>query len=212
MPAAFMAAWAGTGLLIGTALEIFYRRLLPSTPAGLQAARLTAPPLTALAFDALTWRFGPQFELLPYSVFAALGVALSVIDLTEQRLPSQLIYPGIALLSVLLATSAILHSKGPDLLRAVAGMAVLTTFYLVLAVVSRGGLGAGDVKLGGLLGLALGWLSWPALLTATFLAWFTAALGWLILRVTRHLSCDSQMPMGPFLMLGTLLTITFIPI
>lgn len=212
MPVAFMASWATTGLLIGTALGIFYWRLLPSTPAGPQAASLAAPPLTALAFAALAWRFGPQFELLPYSVLATLGVALGTVDLIEQRLPSLLIYPGIALLTILMATMAVRYSRGPDLLRALAGMAILAAFYLVLALISDGGLGAGDVKLGGLLGLALGWLSWPVLLTATFLGWSAAAIGWLLLRTTRRQSPDSLIPMGPFLILGTLLTITLMTI
>jgi leader peptidase (prepilin peptidase)/N-methyltransferase len=208
MPAAFIVSWTGTGFLIGTALGAFYRRLLTSAPAGLRAARIAAPPLTALAFGGLAWRFGHQFDLLPYSVLAALGVALGLIDLIEQRLPSLLIYPGIALVSVLLTTSAILHSRGPDLLRALAGMAILAAFYLVLALVSGGGLGAGDVKLGGLLGLALGWLSWSALLTATFLGWFAAALIWLLLRITRRQPRDALLPMGPFLLVGALATIS----
>jgi leader peptidase (prepilin peptidase) / N-methyltransferase len=45
-------------------------------------------------------------------------------------------------------------------------MAILAAFYLILALISGGGLGAGDVKLGGLLGLTLAWLSWAALVDA----------------------------------------------
>lgn len=212
MPVAFIASWAGAGILVGAALAIFSQRLLTSVPTSPLTARLAAPSLTALAFGGLAWRFGHQFDLLPYSVLAALGVALSLIDLAEQRLPSLLIYSGIALVGSLLATSAILHSRGPDLLRALTGMVLLAAFYLVLALSSRGGLGAGDVKLGGLLGLALGWLSWSALVTATFLGWYTAVLMWLLLRVTRHRPPGSLLPMGPFLLIGALLTIVLIPI
>lgn len=208
MPTAFITSWAGTGILVGAAVTALYRRLFTSTPAGLQTARLAAPPLTALAFGGLAWRFGYHFDLLPYSALAALGVALGLIDLIEQRLPTLLIYPGIALIGALLATSAILHSRGPDLLRALAGMVLLAAFYLVLALVSGGGLGAGDVKLGGLLGLALGWLSWSALVTATFLGWFAAALIWLLLRITRRRPRDALLPMGPFLLVGALVTIS----
>ena len=212
MPAAFIASWAAAGVLVGAAQAAVYQRLLTSTPTGLRAARLAGPLLTALAFGGLAWRFGYQFDLLPYSVLAALGVALGVVDLIEQRLPSLLIYPGITLVSALLATSAILHSRGPDLLRALAGMVLLAAFYLVIALVSGGGLGAGDVKLGGLLGLALGWLTWSALVTATFLGWFTAALVWLLLRIIRRLSRDSLLPMGPFLLAGALITVSLTPI
>jgi leader peptidase (prepilin peptidase)/N-methyltransferase len=58
--------------------------------------------------------------------------------------------------------------------------ATLAAFYLILALVSGGGLGAGDVKLGGLLGLTLGRLSWSALVTATFLGWLAASVAQLV--------------------------------
>lgn len=212
MPDVLLASWAGTGILVGAVLAVYSRRLLTSAPSGLWVARPVAPLLTALAFGGLAWRFGQQFDLLPYSVLAALGVALSLIDLIEHRLPSVLVYSGVTLVGALLATSAIRHSRDPDFLRALAGMAILTAFYLVLALVSKGGLGAGDVKLGGLLGLALGWLSWSALVTATFLGWFAAVLTWLLLRAARRRPRGAVLPLGPFLLLGALLTISLTPI
>lgn len=207
MSAAFITAWTGAGVLTGAALALCYRRLLTTVPSAPRVTRLMATLLTAIAFGGLAWRFGHQFDLLPYSILAALGVTLGLIDLIEQRLPSVLVYSGAALVGALLATSAILHSRGPDFLRALAGMAILAAFYLVLALASGGGLGAGDLKLGGLLGLALGWLSWSALITATFLGWFAAALAWLILRLTRRQARGSPLPMGPFLVLGAFVAV-----
>jgi leader peptidase (prepilin peptidase)/N-methyltransferase len=104
-----------------------------------------------------------------------------------------------------------LHSSAWSFLRALTGMAILAMFYLLLALASGGGLGAGDVKLGGLLGLALGWLSWSAIVTATFLGWFAAALVWLLLRMTRGRPRGSLLPMGPFLLLGALITVGMMP-
>jgi leader peptidase (prepilin peptidase) / N-methyltransferase len=211
MPAAFITVWAGVGILVGLALVAFSRHLFTAPPPAARAMRLTAILLTALMFGALAWRFGYQFDVLAYSVLAALGVTLGVIDIVEQRLPSVLVFSGIALVGALLATSAILHSRGPDFLRALVGMAVIAAVYLVLALVSGGGLGAGDVKLGGLLGLALGWLSWPALVTATVLGWFAAALVWLLLCLIRRRPQGSLLPMGPFLLFGALITIIVMP-
>ncbi len=171
----------------------------------------TAPLLTAILFAILAWRFGPHFNLLPYSGLAAIGVALAVIDVIEQRLPSPLVYTGLVVVGALLATSALLHSALPRLLGALAGMAVLVVFYLVLALISRGGLGAGDVKLGGLLGLALGWLGWPALVTATFLGWCAAAVVWLVLRVAGRRARDSLLPMGPFFLAAALVVVCTAP-
>jgi leader peptidase (prepilin peptidase) / N-methyltransferase len=211
MSPVLVASWTGAGILVGAALAAYSRRLLASAPTGVLMPGLAAMLLTASAFGGLAWRFGYQFDLLPYSVFAAVGIALSLIDLIEQRLPSVLVYSGVVLVGALLAMSAVLQSRGVDLLRALAGMAILVAFYLVLALASGGGLGAGDVKLGGLLGLALGWLGWSALVTATFLGWLAAALAWLVLRVARRRPRGSLLPMGPFLMLGALLTISGLP-
>lgn len=137
--------WAAGGLVIGATLTLWMRKLLTSRRPGLTAADWIAPLLTAILFGILAWRFGPHFRLLPYSGLAAIGIALAVIDVIEQRLPSPLVYCGLAVVGALLATSTALHSTMPSLLRALAGMAALMVFYLVLALVSGGGLGAGDL-------------------------------------------------------------------
>ncbi len=76
--------------------------------------------------------FRSALDLLPYSSLAAISVALAVIDVIEQRLPSPLVYSGLAVVGALLAMSAALHATLPSLLRALAGMAVVVVFYLVL--------------------------------------------------------------------------------
>jgi leader peptidase (prepilin peptidase) / N-methyltransferase len=165
-------------------------------------AKWIAPLLTAILFGILAWRFGAHLDLLPYSCLAAGGVALAVIDVVEQRLPSPLIYSSFAVVAVMFAVSAILHGSGSNFLRALAGMAILATFYLILALVSRGGLGAGDVKLGGVLGLAMGWQNWSTILIGTILGWSLAALVRLAFRLSGRWQRDSAMSLGPFLLVG----------
>jgi leader peptidase (prepilin peptidase)/N-methyltransferase len=211
MPVVVIASWTAVGLAVGCGLAANVERLLTTAPRGPSKTDRVVPLVTALAFGVLAGRFGLQFDLLPYSVLAALGVMLGLIDLIEQRLPSALIYSGVALIGALLATAAVAQSRGTEFGRALTGMVVLAALYLVLAVASRGGLGAGDVKLGGLLGLALGWLSWSALLAATFLGWLAAALAWLVLCSIGRRPNDSALPMGPFLLLGAFVTVTAMP-
>lgn len=211
MPVAVIVSWTAVGLAVGCVPALNVERLLTTAPSGPSRMDTVVPLVTALAFGVLAGRFGLQFDLLPYSVLAALGVVLGLIDLIEQRLPSVLIYSGVALIGALLAIAAVAQSRGSEFGRALAGMMVLAAFYLVLAMASRGGLGAGDVKLGGLLGLVLGWLSWSALLVATFLGWLAAALVWLVLRSIGRTPNDSALPMGPFLLLGALVTTVVMP-
>ena len=56
------------------------------------------------------------------------------------------------------------------LLRAAIGMAALYAFYFVLRFVRPDGMGGGDVKLAGVVGIYLGWLGWGALAVGAFAA------------------------------------------
>lgn len=162
--------------------------------------------LTGLLFAVLAWRLDSAIALLSYSYLAAVLVPLAIVDLAEQRLPSVVVLPSYLVLGATFSADAVLESSYHNLLRSMAGMVILAAVYLVLAL-TTGGLGAGDVKLAGLLGLALGWWSWAALLTGTFLGWLLAVMARVALRATGRLDRNDPMPLGPFLALGALATI-----
>ncbi|MEU0470483.1 A24 family peptidase [Amycolatopsis sp. NPDC006131] len=192
-------AAAGAGLALGL-------RVLP--PAWALGARewVASAVLTAALFAAVGWRFGWGIDLVAYSTFSLVVVPLALLDFVEQRLPSVLILAGLLALGTIFGLGAVLAAGYADFLRAVAGMAVLGLAYLVLAL-AVGGLGAGDVKLAGLLGLALGWQSWTAIMLGTVAGWLLAAVARLVLRATGRMSRDAPMPLGPYLALGALVTI-----
>jgi leader peptidase (prepilin peptidase)/N-methyltransferase len=206
-----IATWAMVGAGTGAIVSVGTRRLLSHQSSSALTSTWTGALLTAFLFGTLAWGLGSRFGLLPVSYLAAVGVPLAVIDILEQRLPTRLVMPSIAVLATLYAVGSVLHPEDlSDLVRAVLGAGVLVAFYLVLALASRGGLGAGDVKLGGVLGLVLGWSGWSVLIAATFLGWFAAAV-WLVARVARRRPRNSPLPMGPFLLFGALLAITLVP-
>jgi prepilin signal peptidase PulO-like enzyme (type II secretory pathway) len=93
-------------------------------------------------------------------VLGALGVVLATVDLATKRLPDALVLPSYLAGLALLGVAAALTRDGTALLRALIGMATLFGFYLLLALVNPAGLGFGDVKLSGVLGLHLAWLGW----------------------------------------------------
>jgi leader peptidase (prepilin peptidase) / N-methyltransferase len=68
-------------------------------------------------------------------------------------------------------------------------------------------LGYGDVRLAALLGLALGWLGWAALLLALFAGLLLAAAGGGVLALSGRLQADHQLPFGPFLLGGAVLAV-----
>ena len=208
MSGVLIASWAGVGFVAGPALVRWAECLLTSVLSIPRAWRLAGFLPTGVVFGVLGWRFGHQFDLLPYSYLAAVGVALAVIDLAEHRLPTKLVLPSVAALCIFFVISAVLRAEVSGILRALVGMVALAAFYLVVALASGGGLGAGDVKLGGLLGLALGWQGWSAIVAGTFLGWFAAALMLMLLRAARRQPLGGQLPMGPFLLFGAFLAIS----
>jgi leader peptidase (prepilin peptidase)/N-methyltransferase len=173
-------------------------------------AATVSVPVTAVLFGLLAWRLGFGAELPAFSVMALIGVRLAMIDLAELRLPTALVLPLYPSISGLLGLAAVIDSAYLDLLRAVIGMIVLPGAYLTVALASRGGIGSGDIRLAGPVGLLLAWQSWTAVLIGTVLAFLYANIAVLARiakgRVIRHI----QVPFGP-VMLGGMFTTVLVP-
>ncbi|WP_162830343.1 prepilin peptidase [Amycolatopsis palatopharyngis] len=159
-----------------------------------------------MLFAALAAGFGHRWELVPYGVLAVVSVPLAITDIIEQRLSSALVLPlGITLLA-LFAVLAVAQADGASLLRAVLAMAALAGFHLVLALL-LGGLGAGDVKLSAVLGIATGWTGWPAVIGMLLLAYVTASLTVLLDRLRHRANRLEAIPLGPYLIFSAFVTI-----
>lgn len=168
-------------------------------------------PLVELAtcglFIAFAVRFGPHAVLPAFLYLAAVGVALAMIDLDVQRLPDVLTLPSYAVALVLLGIAAGAEGAGWPFARALIGMAVLFGFYAVLWLVYPAGMGLGDVKLSGVLGLYLGWLSWGALVVGAFSAFLVGAVVSVSVVLARGGGRKTKVPFGPFMLLGVLIAV-----
>jgi leader peptidase (prepilin peptidase)/N-methyltransferase len=82
---------------------------------------------------------------------------------------------------------------------AVAATAAIGAFFLAVHLVTRSGLGLGDVKLSVGIALALGW---PQALTATVLGLWAGGLWAALILITRRAERADGIPLGPFLVLG----------
>lgn len=163
--------------------------------------------VTAAVVALLLGRFAGLPDAAPFAFIGALGVALAAIDIAVQRLPDRLtllLYPGLIALFGL-ATAVDGHPS--HLLRALLGGLVLGGGYLVLAVLSRGQLGGGDVKLAGGIGIALGWLGWPTLLVGASLGFVLMGVVSLVLLIARRITLQHSMSFGPFMLGGALVAI-----
>jgi leader peptidase (prepilin peptidase)/N-methyltransferase len=141
--------------------------------------------------------------LVAYLYLMAISVALTAIDLDLHRLPNAIVLPGYAVGVVLLGVAGLLSSDLAALGRAGAGAAILFTFYFLLAFAYPGGMGFGDVKLAGVLGLFLGFLGWQHLIVGVAAAFILGGVLGLALILIGKASRKSGIPFGPWMLAGT---------
>ena len=140
--------------------------------------------------------------ILAYLYFAAISIVLTLIDIDTHRLPNAIVLPSYLVGGTLLATASLLSGDWIALLRAGIGMAALYTFYFVLRLVRAGGMGGGDVKLAGVVGMYLGYVGWGALAFGAFAAFLFGGVYGIALIVLRRAGRKSQIPFGPWMLLG----------
>jgi leader peptidase (prepilin peptidase) / N-methyltransferase len=147
------------------------------------------------ALFALAWlEFGPTLRFVVAAVLLAALVAITAIDLRHQIIPDAITLPGI--LAGITANVATRHLSWADV---ALGIVVGGGVFFLIIVASRGGMGAGDMKLGAMLGAFLGWkLAVFALMVGVVVGGALAvALMALGLRGRKD-----AIPFGPFLALG----------
>jgi leader peptidase (prepilin peptidase)/N-methyltransferase len=162
---------------------------------------------TAAVFVGLTISIGADVALPAFWYLGAIGVALAMIDIDVKRLPNVIVLPSYVVGAALLTFAAIVSSSYDALLRAGLGMAVLYGFYFLLVLVYPRGMGFGDVKLAGVLGLYLGWLGWAEVVTGAFLGFLFGGVVGGGLMLAHRAGRRSMIPFGPFMLAGALVAI-----
>jgi len=160
-------------------------------------------------FAAVTWRLlavDLPWALPAYLYLAAAGVALAMIDIDVKRLPNTIVLPSYAVVAILLTIAALGEQEWWPLARAAIGAAALFAFYFALAFAYPAGMGFGDVKLAGVLGALMGYLSWSALVIATFGAFLLGAIVGVALIATSRGGRKTAIPFGPFMIAAALIT------
>lgn len=177
--------------------------------AGISARYPAVELATGVLFGLFAIHFGAHADLAAYLYLAAVGIALAVIDLDHQRLPDPLTLPsyvvGAALLGIAAATGS--GGGGHDYVRALIGMAALFGFYGIVWFIYPAGMGLGDVKLSGVLGLYLAWLGWGQLVVGAFAAFLVGAVVSVSVVAARGGDRKTKVPFGPFMLIGVLIGI-----
>lgn len=165
-----------------------------------------APLLAAGTFCLLAAREGLTWGALEDLLWLAVFVQIAVFDLKHRLILDRITYPALALALVLSAVT-----PGVSFVRAVIGAAVVGGFFLLFHILSRRGIGLGDVKLAALIGAVTGLgFDSPSHLQAVYAVVFGVFLGGavaVLLLVTRIRSLRDPIPYGPFLCAGAALVL-----
>lgn len=160
---------------------------------------------TAVAFAAVVAWLGTSWAVPAYWYLATLTLALTLIDLDVRRLPDALVlpaYPAGAALLALATWGPGSPAVGDDFVRALLGALAMGGAYLLIFLVHPSGMGLGDVKLAGVLGLYLGWLGWGPLVVGWFAAFLLGGVVAIGLMAAGRAGRRTALPFGPWMLAG----------
>jgi leader peptidase (prepilin peptidase)/N-methyltransferase len=166
--------------------------------------------ITAVVFAVVAARLvalGLGSAVPAYLYFAGAGIALALIDVDVHRLPNVIVLPSYPIVAVLLTASAWWQHDWWSLGRAAIGAGALLAFYTVLALIRPDAMGLGDVKLSGIIGAMLAYLSWSALIIGAFLGFLIGAVIGVALIAAGRSGRKTAVPFGPFMIGGALLAV-----
>ena len=170
------------------------------TVAGLFAPTILAAPDTRSIVSGL-------LVLVAFLFLAAVSVALALIDIDVHKLPNAIVLPAYAVGAVLLSSASIVSGEYSVLLRAGIAMAALFLAYFLMAFLYPAGMGLGDVKLAGVLGLYLGWVGWGAVTVGALGAFILGGVYAFVLILGKRANRKSGIPFGPWMLVGAWLGI-----
>lgn len=149
--------------------------------------------VTGLLFVLALVKYGFTFSVLRSFVLFSIIVPATVIDLRHKIIPDELNLAG-----VILGLPLMLESR-EVLISSIIGFLAGGGLLFVIALLSRGGMGGGDIKLAAVLGLLLGW---KQLLVALFLAFVAGSVIGMAMLMLKLARLREPIPFGPYLALG----------
>jgi leader peptidase (prepilin peptidase) / N-methyltransferase len=224
MDLAVVIGAAVLGVLVGPLLVLLVDRVPAMAHAGApspelstmdpasrdRVVRLLAPVVLALAGA----RWGASLVVVPFLLLFAVLLVVSVIDLEHYRIPDRIVFPALAMSVPLIVVVTVIEGfPGEALRNALIGAVVYFGLLLIPHLVYPKGLGFGDVKLGLLMGLYLGWMYFDVFQAVSLVMWALVigsglgsliGVGYAVLRRRR-----AEFPFGPALAAGCILAVLF---
>lgn len=207
-------------VLSGT-LALLVPRLIASVPEPAEPADDKEPYADIAGRAGLWWRsalvctvigaliggaIGLEWPLLFLVPLVPVGAALALIDWRTRLLPTRIIAPTYAVLVPLVVIAALASGEPKLLIRAAIGWAVMGGLYVLLWIIHPAGMGYGDVRLSGILGIVLGYLGVGQLALGAWSAFLLGGLGGVVLVALKVIDRKHN-PFGPWMLIGAVLGI-----
>jgi leader peptidase (prepilin peptidase)/N-methyltransferase len=168
---------------------------------------------TTVFFVAVALRFGVQglrvetsasviVMVVAFLYFASISVALAVIDLETHTLPDRIVLSAYPVAAILVGAAAVVSGEPQCLFWALLGGLMLFLLYFLMAALYPKGMGLGDVKLAGVIGIFLGLLGPGPFIVGAFGAFVLGGAFSLVLLATRRAGRGSGIPFGPWMLAG----------
>jgi leader peptidase (prepilin peptidase)/N-methyltransferase len=165
--------------------------------------------LNATLYVLVLWRFGVAWSTVIYFIFCPALIVITFIDLDFQIIPDVITLPGIVIGFIagsLLMPDPFMRYSRLGFLSSLIGFLAGGGLYYAIAILSKGGMGGGDIKMMAMVGALMGWKS---VILITFLGSFTGAIVGIFLMIFKGKGRKTKIPFGPFLALGILITLFF---
>lgn len=151
--------------------------------------------------------YGFSSELWVLVFYACLFIIIFVVDLERELILNNVVYPGMAvalLIAGFVPQPWLMLWSLPAIAMAAIGGAIGFVIFLLIAIISRGGMGWGDVKLVALIGLATGF---PLIFIALVIGAILGGLVAIALLVSKKRGRKEAIPFGPFLSVAAMITL-----
>ncbi len=185
--------------------------MIGCSPLGHRQRLLTVatPFITALIFAGATLSVRTYWDLPAFLVFGAAMVLLTITDLDTKLIPNRILGPLSVTGIALLVGGGLLSGDPWPLMRAAAAGSAYFIGMFTLALLARGGLGFGDVKMAFLIGVFTGYLGWGYVVVAAVGAFLIGGIVAIILLLTRLSNRKDAIAFGPFMTTAAVVAVAF---
>ncbi len=159
--------------------------------------------LNGLVYLLAYLRFGFTIEFIGYSILCSILIVIGIIDCYHQIIPNFLNIHGII---CALIFQAFTLGSFLDFFNYILGFLTGGGFLLLIAIVTNGAMGGGDIKLMAMLGF---WLGWRLIILNLFLSFLIGGIVSIILILFKFKNKKDMIPFGPFIVIATILTIFY---